>query len=118
MNKKEKISNILLIYNPSVKEFGSQIRRHVSWGIIFIKVFNKSYQRSSKFVAFEQIVILTIEYRILKSKYKNLRTCISCRHANKSFLSYVIIVYTQASTITTSNTTMTFEHLTIEYGTT
>jgi len=42
---------MLLIYNLSVKQFGSQMRPHVLLGLIWIQTVCKGHQRSSKFIA-------------------------------------------------------------------
>ena len=39
----------LLKYNLNVKQFGSQMRPHVLWGLILIKIVYRGYQQSSGF---------------------------------------------------------------------
>ena len=42
------LPNILLIYNLNVKQFGSQMKPHILWGLIWIQIVCIGYQRSSK----------------------------------------------------------------------
>ena len=49
-------SKFLPIYNLNVKQFGSQMRPHVLWGLIWIQIVCKGHQRSSKFAASKQRV--------------------------------------------------------------
>ena len=44
------------MYNQSIKQFGSQMRPHTLWGLIWIQIVCKCDQQSSKLIASMQRV--------------------------------------------------------------
>ena len=49
-------SKMLQIYNLSIKQFESQVRPHILWGLIWIQIVCKGHQWSLKFTASKQRV--------------------------------------------------------------